>query len=393
MPNLSFKITAKDGKARTATLKLKHGKIETPELMPVATTATVKTLSSEDLEEIGTQLVIANTYHLMLKPGAETIKKLGGLNKFMNWKKPIATDSGGFQAFSLGLGREHGTGKMFFPQEKEPHKKGDSIALINNKGIHFRSVYDNSRQFLSPERSIRIQEQLGSDMILVLDECTSPLSPKEYVEKSLERTHKWAEECLKCRKTDQALVGIIQGGQWKDLREKSAGFICSLPFDGIAIGGSLGKSKSDMHNILDWIYPFLPEDKPRHLLGIGVVEDIFEGVERGIDLFDCVTPTRMARTGYAYVRPPEGTKANKFKLRIDTNKFSHDKSPLDKNCSCKVCKNYTRAYINHLFKAKELLALRLVSYHNVYFFINLMKDIRHSIKHKEFSKLKKEWGI
>ncbi|MEM4263500.1 MAG: tRNA guanosine(34) transglycosylase Tgt [Candidatus Woesearchaeota archaeon] len=391
MPNLKFTITAKDGKARAGILKLKHGTIKTPELIPVATKAAVKALSAEDMKELGAQLLICNTYHLMLKPGSEIIKNLGGLNKFMNWKKPLLTDSGGFQAFSLGLGQEHATGKMYFPGESEFKKPGESIVKIDDSGILFRSIYDNSWQFLSPEKSIQIQEQLGADMILALDECTSPLSDKEYTAKSLERTHNWAKRCIEAHKSKQALVGIVQGGHWQDLREQSARFIGALPFDGFAIGGSLGKSKQDMHNILEWVIPLLPEEKPRHLLGIGVVEDIFEAVERGIDLFDCVSPTRNARSGYVFIRPPEGNKKNKFRYSIRTKKYLQDSSPLDKNCNCSVCKRYTRAYISHLFRSNELLAYQLVSYHNIHFFLQLMREIRESIEKKEFLKLKEKW--
>jgi len=394
MGYLKFKITAKDSKARTGILKLKHGTIKTPEIMPVATKATVKALSSEELVELGAQLLICNTYHLMLRPGSKTVEKLGGLHRFMSWKKPLVTDSGGFQAFSLGFGQEHATGKisMYFPSENVSGRKpGKSIAKITNNGIYFKSVYDNSKQFLSPKKSIKTQHELGADMILVLDECTSPLSNKKYTAESLERTHKWAVECLKAHKTDQAIIGIIQGGHWRDLREKSAKFISSLPFDGIAIGGSLGRSKKDMHHILDWVIPLLPENKPRHLLGIGVVEDIFEAIERGVDLFDCVGPTRMARTGYVYVMPSLGNKKNKFRYKVKLGKYKNDLKPLDPKCKCRVCRNYSRAYINHLFKAREYLAYNLVSYHNVYFFIQLMKDIREAIERGRFIKLKKQW--
>lgn len=394
MPKLTFKMTSKDNKARTGILKLKHRTIKTPALMPVATKATVKALSSDDLNELNAQMLICNSYHLMLKPGAEVIEKLGGLHKFMNWSKPLVTDSGGFQAFSLGLGKEHGTGKMYFPGKNNILKKpAKPLAKVNDKGIHFRSVYDNSKQFLSPEKSIKIQEQLGADMILVLDECTSPLSGKSHTSKSLERTHKWALECLNAHKTNQALVGIVQGGHWQDLRKKGARFIAKQNFDSIAIGGSLGKSKKDMHNILEWVIPLLPEEKPRHLLGIGVVEDIFEAVERGIDLFDCITSTRMARAGYAYANPPYGNIKNKFKYKVTSIKYKYDQSPLDKECNCKICKNYSRAYINHLFKANELLAYNLLSYHNVYFFIDLMGKIRKAINEGDFIKLKKKWLV
>ena len=392
---LEFEIKSEDGKARTGFLKLKRGVVNTPELMPVATKATVKALSSDDLNELGAQILICNTYHLMLQPNADVIFELGGLNKFMNWDKPLVTDSGGFQAFSLGLGKEHAVGKIFFPDEGHSVSKprGKSIAHLNDKGIRFRSIYDNSRQFLTPEKSIRVQEKLDADMILVLDECTSPLSSKQYTAKSLERTHKWAKQCLEIHETNQAIIGIVQGGHWQDLREKSARYISSLDFDSYAIGGSLGKSKKDMHNVLDWIIPHLPENKTRHLLGIGVVEDIFESVERGVDLFDCVSPTRMARSGFAHIHPPIGTKKNKYRIKLTSTKYRTDKTPLDPNCKCKVCNNYSRAYIHHLLKTEELLGFNIISFHNVYFMIQLMKDIRDAIDTESYQKIKKEWIV
>ena len=390
---LKFKVKSEENQARTGLLQLKHGNIKTPDLMPVATKATVKALSSDDLKEIGTQILISNTYHLMLQPNSDVISKMGGLHKFMNWDKPIVTDSGGFQAFSLGLGKEHAVGKIFFPGDnyKQNKPKGKSTIKLNNRGIYFKSIYDDSQQFLSPEKSIKIQEKLGADMILVLDECTSPLSDKEYTNKSLERSHKWAKKCLKANKTDQAIVGIVQGGHWHDLREKSAKFIASQDFDSYAIGGSLGKSKKDMHNVLDWTIPFLPTNKPRHLLGIGVVEDIFESVERGIDLFDCVSPTRIARSGFSHIGPPFGTKKNKFRIKISSKNYRMDKKPLDPNCNCKVCMKYSRAYINHLFKTNELLGYNLISYHNLFFMLDLMRKIRYSIDESTLQKLKKTW--
>jgi len=393
MGKLKFHVNFQDGKARTGVLELKNGKINTPDLMPVATKATVKALTSEDLNKIGAQVLICNTYHLMLQPNEDIIYKLGGLHKFMNWKKPLITDSGGFQAFSLGLGKEHAVGKMFFPGENYSTGKpqGKSIAKIDDKGISFRSIYDNSRQYLTPEKSIKIQEKLGADMILALDECTSPLSSKKYTEKSLERTHKWAQRCVEIHQTKQALVGIVQGGHWKDLREKSAKFISSMEFDSYAIGGSLGKSKQDMYKILDWVTPFMPDDKTRHLLGIGVVEDIFESVERGIDLFDCVSPTRIARSGFAYIHPPIGTKKNKYRYKISSIKHQTDGQPLDPNCECDVCKNYSRAYVNHLFRTGELVGYNLISFHNVFFMLQLMREIRKSIELGNFKKLKNKW--
>ncbi len=393
MVKLDFQIKAKDGKARTGILKLKHGLVHTPELIPVATKATVKALSNDDLYKLDAQILICNTYHLMLQPGADTIYEMGGLNKFMNWNKPIVTDSGGFQAFSLGLGKEHAVGKIYFPDEGNANakKKGKSIAKVSSKGINFRSIYDNSRQSLTPEKSIKIQEKLGADMILVLDECTSPLSSKKYTADSLKRTHKWAKKCIDTHKTDQALVGIVQGGHWKDLRKKSAKYIDSLGFDSYAIGGSLGKSKKDMHNVLEWVISNLSQDKPRHLLGIGVVEDIFESVERGVDLFDCVSPTRLARSGLAHIRPPIGNKKNKYRYKLTSIKYRSDDNPIDPNCKCDVCKKYTRAYIHHLLKTEELLGFNLISFHNVYFMLELMKEIRKSIEKGFFNELREKW--
>jgi len=390
---LEFRVKSQNNNARTGLLRLKRGIVKTPELMPVATKATVKALTPDDLKELGAQILICNTYHLMLQPNADVISNIGGLNKFMNWDKPLVTDSGGFQAFSLGIGKEHAVGKMYFPGEnyKQSKPHGKSITKLKDNGIYFRSIYDNSRQFLSPEKSIDIQEKLGADMILALDECTSPLSNKDYTKKSLERTHKWAKKCIDIHKTDQAIVGIVQGGHWYDLRKRSAKYIASLNFDSYAIGGSLGKSKKDMHNVLDWVIPFLPENKPRHLLGIGVVEDIFASVERGVDLFDCVSPTRIARSGCSHISPPLGTKKNKFRIKISSINYITDQKPLDPNCKCKVCKNYSRAYINHLLKTNELLGYNLISYHNLFFMLELMREIRLSIDEKSLLDLKKKW--
>ena len=390
MGRLEFKVLSKEGMARSGILRLKHGTVQTPELMPVATNATVKAVP---LDQLQAQMLICNTYHLMLKPGADIVEELGGLHRFMNWNKPLATDSGGFQAFSLGLGKQHGPTKMYKPRKNEQLRPGKPLAMVTEKGVHFRSIHDNSRQFLTPKRSIEVQEKLGADMILTLDECTSPLSDKAYVKKSLERTNRWALECLAAHTSGQALAGIVQGSHWKDLRKQSARFIASQPFDAIAIGGSLGKTKKDMHSILEWVVEELPEGKPRHLLGIGVVEDIFEAVDRGIDLFDCVSPTRLARCGYAYVRPPLGNLRNKFRVRLTAGSFKKDSTPIDPECSCQVCKLYSRAYINHLFNAKELLAFTLLSHHNLSFFLRLTAEMRAAIKKRAFADLKARWGV
>ena len=397
MGKLKFKIDSERGKARTGIIKTGHGEIETPNFMPVATKATVKALSSEDLKEVGSQILMCNTYHLYLKPGLELIKKFGGLHKFMNWNRPIMTDSAGFQVFSLGYGMEHFANKIgsyFVENRKKSDKKVKKMAKVTENGVLIDSIYTKEKILFTPEKSIEIQQILNSDIMIAFDECTSPYSNYNYVKKSLERTHSWAERSLNARKTKQALFGVIQGSYFKDLRIKSAKFISGLNFDGFCIGGSLGKSKQDMHEIIEWVVNEIPSEKPRHLLGIGAVEDLFNCVERGIDLFDCVGPTRIARAGLVYISPESGGNLNnKFRIKLTRKEFEFDKRPIDPNCNCKVCQNYSRAYIRHLFKSKEYLAYYLTSYHNLHFILNLMKEIRESIKNNTFSELKKKWGL
>lgn len=386
---LNFKIVKKsnNSKARIGKLTTTHGEIDTPNFIVVGTQATVKTLDPDDLKKLNVQIVLGNTYHLYLRPGADIIEKAGGLNKFMNWQGPIITDSGGFQVFSLGFGLEHGVGKIanIFPAEEEYQEAKElfktegqkpKLVKINEDGVIFTSHLDGSKHAFTPKKSIQIQEKLGADIILAFDECTSPLSSYEYTKKSLERTHKWAEECLKIKlKKHQSLFGIVQGGDYKDLRKKSAKFINSLPFQGFAIGGSLGKSKHDMLSVLDWTIPLLNENKPRHLLGIGKIEDIYESVKRGVDLFDCVIPTREARNGRLLT-------AN-GNINILNAEFKEDFKTIDENCQCYTCKNFTRAYLNHLFKAREMLGYRLATIHNIHFMIELMKKIRNEIANGE----------
>ncbi len=348
------------------------------------------------------------------------IKKFGGLHKFMNWDGPIVTDSGGFQAFSLGFAVEHGVGKIadnyldFVDKKYMKRVTEEKFAHVDDKGVKFKDPINGSKVELTPKKSMEIQSNLGADIIFAFDECTSPLSDKKYTALALERTHKWALECLKyhgknfskknlfpssAKSKDfvnydkkQALFGIVQGGMYKDLRVKSAKFIGKLKFDGFGIGGSLGKSKEDMHKILEWTIPLLPFNKPRHLLGIGAVEDLFESVERGIDMFDCVAPTRWARRGHLYISPATGGNVkNKFRLNIENKQFEDDERPIDKTCSCYACKNHTRAYLRHLFRSSELTYFRLASIHNLNFILRLMDKIRDSIKDGSFRKLKKEW--
>ncbi|MBI2450185.1 MAG: tRNA guanosine(34) transglycosylase Tgt [Candidatus Nealsonbacteria bacterium] len=374
-----FKIVKKSKKswARAGILETPHGRIETPAFVSVATQASVKSLTPEDLKNLGAEIILANTYHLYLRPGADVIKKAGGLHKFMNWPGPMVTDSGGFQVFSLGWGKVHQIGKIgWFPgyEEVRPPREVGPLKLvkITDDGVEFTSHLDGSKHIFTPEKSIKIQEDLGADIIFAFDECTSPLADYEYTKKSLKKTHNWALRCLKVKKKrEQALFGIIQGGEYKDLREESTKFISSLPFDGIGIGGSLGKTQKDMFKILKWITPLLPEEKPRHLLGIGRPEDLENCVKHGMDLFDCVWPTRLARRGTLLIK--------NGRLNIGNSRYIKDFHAIEKKCGCYTCQNFTRAYLSHLFRAKELLYYRLATIHNLYFTLGLMQKIRKDI--------------
>lgn len=374
---MEFKILKKSKKsrARLGILKTKRGEIETPCLVPVATQAVIKTLDSREVKETKSQILIANTFHLHLKPGEEIVKKSGGLHKFMNWHGPLMTDSGGFQVFSLGFGQDMGLGKKSLGKEVIKEKSQPKFLKIAHEGVYFKSPLDGKELFLGPEESMNIQKKLGADIIFAFDECTPPLSSREYIEKSLERTHNWAKICRKkspSTSSGQALFGIIQGSEFKDLREKSAKFINSLEFEGFGIGGDLGRNKKTTTDIIKWILPFVDEKKPRHLLGIGKIEDIENIIKAGIDLFDCTVPTHYARRGIAFTSS----------LTLDLNKavFLKDKNPLDKNCSCYVCSNYKRNYISHLLRAKEITGMKLLTFHNLYFFNSFVEGIRKRIK-------------
>jgi queuine tRNA-ribosyltransferase len=393
----SFQILAKDKAARLGEIVTSHGSVHTPSFIPVGTLATVKGISVNDLRRIGSQVIIANTYHLHLQPGEDLIEKMGGLHQFMGWDGPLITDSGGFQIFSLGAAKEHGVGKIasIFPYGKNHgghrrSKKGKSFVHVDEDGVEFISYRNGTRHRFTPERVIEIERKLGADIILVLDECTSPFHDYEYTTKAMDRTHRWAIRALKEFKRtslkSQALFGIIQGGAYQDLREKSAQFISGQDFDGYAIGGSLGKSTKEMHKVLEWTLPPLPQDKPRHLLGIGEIEDIFEVVSRGIDLFDCVLPTRLARTGTLFTK-----EAERFRIHIRNAQYTNDPRPIEKGCDCYTCRNFSRAYLRHLIMAKELLAIQLASIHNLYFLETLMRQIRSAIQEKKLAELKKEW--
>lgn len=349
--------------------------------MAVGTQASVKSLTPADLVALGAQVVLANTYHLYLRPGAELIRRLGGLHRFMGWEGPLVTDSGGYQVFSLGFGLEHGVGKQIgmFPEEvsagarpRPTRGQKPKLARVDDDGVTFTSHLDGSTHRLTPEKSIEVQEKLGADIILAFDEPTSPLHDLDYTRRALARTHAWADRCLAAKtRADQALFGIVQGGVFRELREASARFMAARPFDGFAVGGSLGKSKQDMHAILEWTTALLPDEKPRHLLGIGEPEDLFEAVARGIDLFDCVAPTRYARHGVLYTHAG--------RIAITNARYREDPDPVEPGCPCFTCSHFSRAYLRHLFTAEELLSYRLATIHNLHFILALVRRIRQAI--------------
>ena len=347
--DFSFKVNAKDGAARSGVFTTPHGPIETPIFAPVGTQATVKALTPAQLEELGASLVLSNTYHLFLRPGSEIVAEMGGLHKFMNWPKPILTDSGGFQVFSLAKMRK-----------------------IDADGVTFRSHIDGSTRRLTPEISIKVQEELGADIIMAFDECPQPYD-RAYNEEALQRTHTWAARCKQAQnRSDQALFGIVQGGIFPDLRQQSAETIAALDFPGNAIGGlSVGETKEEMYAMLDVLHPILPEDRPRYLMGVGTVEDIINGIQRGVDIFDCVFPTRLARHKSAMT----------FQGRINLGNTANarDERPIDETCTCYTCTNFSRAYLRHLIAAREMLAATLISIHNLHTLLQLVHQARQAI--------------
>lgn len=422
-----FKIEKKlkDSLGRAGVLETAHGVIHTPAFVPVGTKATIKALTPEQVKSLGAEIILANTYHLYLQPGDETVLKAGGLHKFMNWSGPMITDSGGFQVFSLGAayGKEISKiTKTIDPSLQIPERfddiGGPRLAKIGQDGVSFTSHLDGSVHYITPERSIQIQHNLGADIIFAFDECTSPSEDLRYQEEALERTHRWAERSLaehvkllgekvsnfSSRHPSQStewdpreqkignffptmLFGVVQGGRDENLRKKSAEFLGKMDFDGFGIGGSF--AKEDMESAVKWVNEILPEEKPRHLLGIGEPEDLFMGIENGVDLFDCVAPTRNARNGSLY------TKSGK--INILNTKFREDFTPIEKDCGCYTCSprhggaSYTRAYVAHLFHGKEMLGGTLATIHNLYFIINLVKKIRQSIIEENFPEFKKEF--
>lgn len=355
----------KQSGARLGKIITPHGEIPTPIFMPVGTQATVKSMSPEELKDIEAKIILSNTYHLYLRPGHKLIEKAGGLHKFMNWDRAILTDSGGFQVFSLG-----------------------DLRKIKEEGVEFRSHLDGSKHFISPEKAIEIQNSLGADIIMSFDECAPYPADRNYVKNSLERTTRWAKRGLDAhnKKDIQALFGIVQGGMYNDLRYESAMQLMEYDFPGYSVGGlSVGEPKELMYDVLEHTTPLLPKDKPRYLMGVGSPDDLIEGVIRGIDMFDCVLPTRIARNGTAM------TSIGKVVVRNKT--FEEDFTPLDPNCDCYTCRNYSRAYIRHLVKANEIMAARLITNHNLYFLINLMKQVRKAIEEDRLLDFRKEFFI
>lgn len=362
---VTYDLIKKDSKtkARRGVVHTPHGDIQTPVFMPVGTQATVKAMRPEQVKEMGANIILSNTYHLYLRPGHEIVKEAGGLHKFMNWDKAILTDSGGFQVFSLG-----------------------KLRKITEEGVKFQSHIDGSRHMLTPEKAIEIQNALGSDIMMAFDECTPYPADRKYVKDSLERTTRWLKRCKDAHKDTerQSLFGIMQGGMYKDLRKQSAEEIVELDLPGYAIGGlSVGEPKDIMLEVLDDCVDYLPEDKARYLMGVGTPDYLFEGVERGIDMFDCVLPTRIARHGLCMT--------SHGRVNIKNKKYERDFTALDEECDCYTCRNYSKAYLRHLFKADEMLSAMLLSNHNIHFLLKMMENIRTAIEEDRFLEYKKEF--
>ena len=365
MDAVTYKLIKEDPRtrARRGRLHTPHGTIETPVFMPVGTAGTVKAMLPEEVKSLGAEIILSNTYHLYLRPGHDIVREAGGLHKFMNWDRPILTDSGGFQVFSLGAMRK-----------------------ISEEGVKFRSHIDGSSHMLTPEKSIEVQNALGSDIMMAFDECAPYPADYSYVKNSLERTTRWLRRCKEAHKDTerQSLFGIMQGGMYKDLRYQSAMEIVELDLPGYAIGGlSVGEPRELMYEVLDYATDYLPKDKPRYVMGVGTPDHLFEGVERGVDMFDCVLPTRLARNGSAMT--------SHGKVNIKNARFERDFTPLDHECDCYVCRNYSRAYLRHLFKANEILSSMLLSYHNLHFLVHTMKNIREAIEQDRFTEYKREF--
>jgi len=361
MDTFEFQLQAREVRARAGVFSTPHGDIMTPIFAPVGTQATVKSVTPAQLHEIGTDLVLANTYHLYLRPGDDLIAEMGGLHEFMQWPNPMLTDSGGYQVFSLG-----------------------GINKIDDEGVTFKSHIDGKMHRLTPEKSVGVQENLGADIIMAFDECAEPYD-RAYNERAMARTHAWVQRCIEAKtRDDQALFGIVQGGIFPDLRQQSAEFIASLDLPGNAIGGlSVGETKEEMHHILEIIDPIMPEDRPRYLMGVGTPEDLINGVKRGIDIFDCVLPTRLARHKAAFT--------STGRINVSKAMYARDERPIEEGCACYTCENFSRAYLRHLITAKEMLAGTLLSIHNLYTLLQLARDMRLAIMEGYFDAFAKQY--
>jgi queuine tRNA-ribosyltransferase len=375
VPGTVFKIGARAGRARAGVLHLAHGDVRTPAFVPLASHATVRSLESTEVADLGYEMVLGNTFHLFLNPGHERIAELGGLHEFMAWQRPIITDSGGFQVFSLG----HGTVADEVKGRRASPSRHSRILDISEDGVRFRSYIDGSERFMGPETSMEVQAALGSDIALAFDECTPFHVERDYTERSMQRTHRWLERCVDWHRhhapPGQVLYGIVQGGVHDDLRRESAVAVAAAGTPGIAIGGSLGADKQQMREVVGWAVETLPDDRPRHLLGIGDVDDIVHAVAAGIDTFDCATPTRLGRHGTALVPDPP----NRWRLDVRAPQHATSREPLQRDCTCEACTHHTRAYLHYLARANELTAVRLITRHNLTFMQTLMTRLRDAI--------------
>jgi tRNA-guanine transglycosylase len=405
----AFEVHARRGAARAGTLHTPHGAVATPAFVGVGTQASVKAVDPEAVAATGTQILFANTYHLYLRPGAERVAAHGGLHRFMGWDRPIMTDSGGFQVFSLGASIDHGVGKVasLFPGADAAaagggprlSAVGGSMVEVGEHEVRFRSHVDGSVHTFTPEVSIQVQRALGADVVLAFDECTSPLHDERYTRASMDRTHRWAERCLVAFEAEparhgyvQALYGVVQGGAFEGPRRESARTIGSMPFGGIAVGGNLGRTHVDMHRVLEWTVPELPDALPRHLLGIGDVPSVLAAVARGLDTFDCVAPTRNARNGGALARcDDDGRPIPNFRLNLQNARFADDLRPIEEDCPCATCRRFSRAYLRHLLKADEPLGPQLVTVHNLAFMARFMDEVRAGLRAGAFDDVVERW--
>ncbi|MCR5225518.1 MAG: tRNA guanosine(34) transglycosylase Tgt [Alphaproteobacteria bacterium] len=386
--NFKFEIISRHEKARLGLLYTPHGLIKTPAFIFCGTKASVKGISPRQLKEAETQIILSNTYHLFSYPGSAYIKQRGGLHKFMGWNGPMFTDSGGFQIFSLG----HGS----VADEIKGRRSGIStLTKINENGATFKSYWDGSEQLLTPEKSIQVQRDLGADLIVAFDECTPYHSDKKYTEKSMERSHRWEkrslDEFVRGNDYSQAMYGIVQGGVHEDLRKRSAEFVSSNPFFATAIGGTLGATKEQMYEVVEMAMNGLDISRPIHLLGIGGISDIFRGVALGIDTFDCVHPTRIARHGGALVKAAYRDDKRREHINLKRTEYATDDNPIEMDCDCPTCRSFSKAYLHYLLKAKELLALQAIAVHNIHFMNKLMAEIRHGLETNSLEAVKSEW--